>query len=97
MVTMTDEDAKNGADQKKKAVDILWRSDDYVEKTTTKYDDGSVETKVERIERMKSASRTSISAEDLKNLKVNQQFPFAPTSSSLSPSEKPKEKKTQER
>jgi hypothetical protein len=93
---MAAEDKQDGVNQKKKAVDVMYRSDGYVGETTTKYNDGTVETTLQRIERMKMASRTSVSAEDLKNLPRNQQLPSVSSSSISPPSQKPKDIKTEQ-
>jgi hypothetical protein len=94
---MATEDNQNNVNQVKKPVDRMWRSDGHFRETTTKYDDGTVERTFERIVWNKRASRTSISAEDLKNLQRNQQLPFEPTSSSSSPqTQKPKDRNTEQ-
>jgi hypothetical protein len=62
---------------------------------SVKYQDGHTEKiTIEREELTKIAARTSISAEDLKNLQRSQQLPFDPPASP--PPQQPKEKSEEE-
>jgi hypothetical protein len=87
----TEDNNQNSGNQKKKPVDIMYRSNGYVGETTTKYNDGTVETNLERIERMKNASKGDPLVYKLDSVQQSRQAQSSPP-----PSELPKDKPTRQ-